>query len=70
MRQSIEFALEDGLDSAEAAESLVTQICYRAADLGLLLDKEGHHLSQYSRHLRRETDTEYHEGYFEEPFGD
>ena len=68
VRQSIKSALEDGLDSPEAIETLVIQICYRAADLGLLLDKKGHHLSQYSRHLRKEPDTEYYEGYFEQPF--
>lgn len=68
VRQNIKSALEDGLDSPETIETLVIQICYRAADLGLLLDKKGHYLSQYSRHLRKEPDTEYYEGYFEEPF--
>ena len=68
VRQSIEVALKDGLDSTEAIESLVTQICYRAADLGFVLDKKGHHLSKYSRHLRKDSETEYYEGYFEEPF--
>jgi hypothetical protein len=68
VRQCIKSALEDGLDSPEAIESLVMQICYRAADLGLLLDNKGHYLSQYSRHLRKEPDTEYYEDYFEEPF--
>jgi len=68
VRQSIEVALKDGLDTTEAIESLVTQICYRAANLGLVLDKKGHHLSQYSRHLRKDPETEYYEGYFEEPF--
>jgi len=68
VRQSIVVALKDGLDSAEAVKSLVTQICYRAADLGFVLDKKGHHLSQYSRHLRKDPETEYYEGYFEEPF--
>jgi hypothetical protein len=68
VRQSIEVALKDGLASTEAIESLVTQICYRTADLGFLLDKKGHHLSQYSRHLRKDPETEYYEGYFEEPF--
>ena len=37
MRLSINYALEDGLDSPEAIEALVMQICYRAADLWLLL---------------------------------
>ena len=70
VRQNIEVALTDGLDSTEAIESLVTQICYRAADLGFVLDKKGQHLSQYSRHLRKDPDTAYYEGYFEEPFED
>ena len=70
VRQSINRALEEGLTRSESIEQLVQQICYRAADLGLLLDKEGHRLSQYSRHLRREPDTEYYDGYFEEPFRD
>ena len=70
VRQSIEVALKDGLAGTEAIESLVTQICYRAADLGFVLDKKGHHLSQYSRHLRKDPETEYYEGYFEEPFED
>ena len=68
VRQSIVVALKDGLDSAEAVKSLVTQICYRAADLGFVLDKKRHHLSQYSRHLRKDPETEYYEGYFEETF--
>jgi len=62
VRQSIVVALKDGLDSKEAVESLVTQICYRAADLGFVLYKKGHHLSQYSRHLRKDSETEYYEG--------
>lgn len=68
VRQSIKTAAEGGLDSSEAIENLVIQICYRAADLGLLLDKKGHRLSQYSRHLRKEHDVKYYDGYFEEPF--
>ena len=70
VRQSIQSALEDGLDSKESIKELVTQICYRASDLSILLDEEGHNLSQYSRHLRREPDCEYYEGYFDEPFMD
>jgi len=62
--QSIHYALEEGLHSQEDVERLVTQICYRAADLGLLLDNEGSSLSQYSRHLRKEKG----DGDFDEPF--
>ena len=70
VRQSISYALKEGLESQESIENLVQQICYRAADLGVLLDQKGHRLAQYSRHLRREPDTEYYEGYFDEPFQD
>jgi hypothetical protein len=55
-----------GLKDEQAVERLVTQICYRAADLAYLLKQEGTTLSRYSRHLRREPDTEYSEGYFDE----
>jgi len=68
VEQSIHHALEDGLHSQEAIANLVTQICYRAADLGLLLERENHSLSQYSRHLRKEPGVVYYEGYFDEPF--
>jgi hypothetical protein len=68
VEQSIHYALEDGLHSQEAIANLVTQICYRAADFGLLLEREGHSLSQYSRHLRKEPGVSYYDGYFHEPF--
>lgn len=66
VRFSIMDALDDGLHGPEAIEKLVTQICFRAADLALLLEQEGEPLSRYSRHLRREPDVEYDEGYFDE----
>ncbi len=68
VEQSIHYALEDGLHSQEAVANLVTQICYRAADFGLLLKREDHSLSQYSRHLRKDQNTSYYESYFDEPF--
>ena len=68
VRLSIHYALEDGINDDKAIENLVTQICYRAADLGYLLDQREHKLSQYSRHLRTESDVGYYEGYFDEPF--
>jgi hypothetical protein len=40
----------------------VTQVCYRAADLGFLLDREGEPLCRYSRPLRREPGVEYDDG--------
>lgn len=69
VRQSIEYAVERGLDNEEDIEQLVIQICYRAADLSVLLEGKNHKLSQYSRHLRKEPDVKYYNGYFEEPFG-
>jgi hypothetical protein len=59
-------AVNEGLRSTEDVERLVKQICYRAADLSYLLDLEGQPLSRYSRHLRREPEVEYYDGYFEE----
>lgn len=66
VRYAILDALEDGLEGTDALEKLVTQICYRAADLAVLLEQEGKPLSRYSRHLRREPEVEYYEGYFDE----
>ena len=66
VRQSIHMAMESGLESAEEIEKLVRQSCYRAADLAYLLKVEASSLSRYSRHLRREPDVEYYEGYFDE----
>ena len=66
VRQSIQVAMEIGLESAEDIEKPVRQICYCAADLADLLKVEGNTLSRYSRHLRREPDVEYHDGYFDE----
>ena len=52
VRFSIEDAIEDGLADEKQIEDLVTQICYRAADLAYLLDMGGERLSDYSRGLR------------------
>jgi hypothetical protein len=66
VRFSVLDAVEKGLSTEEAIDSLVTQICFRTADLAYLLDREAKPLSRYSRHLRREPDVGYHEGYFDE----
>lgn len=66
VRFTIRNGTAEGLSTEEAIEKLVTQICYRTADLAYLLDREGKRLSRYSRHLRREPDVEYYEGYFDE----
>jgi hypothetical protein len=57
---------EDHLGDEASVERLVTQICYRTADLAVLIEREGQPLSRYSRHLRREPGVEYGEGYFDE----
>ena len=66
VRFAVQNAVSEGLSSEAAIEKLVTEICYRAADLGYLLDMRGERLSRYSRHLRKEPDVEYYEGYFDE----
>ena len=66
VRQAIEAAIEKGLSDPESIDQLTIQICYRAADLGYILKQNGEVLSRYSRHLRREPDVEYYEGYFDE----
>lgn len=66
VRQSIQLAVDLGLESTEDVEKLERQICYRASDLAYLLKLEGSSLSRYSRHLRRDPDVEYFDGYFDE----
>jgi hypothetical protein len=66
VRQSIESAATKGLRDEASIERLVTQICFRAADLAFLLEQEGKSLSRYSQHLRREPGVQYVEGDFEE----
>ncbi|MFQ5793813.1 MAG: hypothetical protein ACE5JP_02035 [Candidatus Bipolaricaulia bacterium] len=62
VRQSIEKAVEAGWGDRASIERLVTQICYRAADLAYRLDMEGQRLSDLSEELREET--EYDEEYW------
>jgi hypothetical protein len=54
VRHSIQNAMRDGLGSARDVEKLVTQVCYRAADLAYLLEVEEKQLSDYSEELREE----------------
>ena len=54
VRDSVAQALEEGLDSDVAIERLVTQICYRAADLAVLLQLAGTTLHDYSEELRHD----------------
>ena len=67
VRFSIQDAAEEGLHDSESIEALVTQICYRAADLAFLLEMRKESLFRYSRHLRKESGVEYYEGYFDKP---
>jgi len=67
VRFSIQDAAEEGLHDSESIEALVTQICYRAADLAFALEMRKESLIRYSRHLRKESGVEYHEGYFDDP---
>jgi hypothetical protein len=53
---SIQHAVEGGLDKEGAVERLVTQIGYRAADLGFRLDMEGGQLSGYEQELKEATE--------------
>jgi hypothetical protein len=59
VRYSIQDAVEEGLTDEKAIERLVTQICYRAADLAYLLDLEQRRLSDYSEELREEPDFDF-----------
>ena len=57
-RTGVRFSIKDtvtaGLPDDKAIETLVTQICYRAADLSYLLKQQNRQLSEYSRELREE----------------
>jgi hypothetical protein len=64
VRQAVEGAVSEGLADRASVERLVTQICYRAADLAYRLDAVGQRLSHYSEELREET--EYDEQYWHE----
>jgi hypothetical protein len=56
---SIQFALQEGLETEADVEDLVVQICYRAADLGYLLDMTDERLADYSGELRQEPGVKY-----------
>lgn len=64
VRGCVRAALEEGLslDDEDSVESLVTQVCYRAADLSVLLEDAGQPLQRYSLDLRREPDEEVYDG--------
>lgn len=56
VRLSIRDAVASGLRDDKAIETLVTQICYRAADLSYLLKQQNRQLSEFSGDLREEPD--------------
>ncbi len=56
VRFSIQDAVADGLRDDKAIETLVSQICYRAADLSYLLKQQNRQLSEFSGELREEPD--------------
>ena len=56
VRFSICYAVEEGLNDEGSIERLVTQICYRAADLSFRLKMEDRYLSHYSEDLREESE--------------
>ena len=58
IRASIKRALEEGLEEEAAIERLITQICYRVADPGYLIEMERKQLSDYSFELREETEAD------------
>jgi hypothetical protein len=59
VRYAVHNAVQEGLEAENAIETLVVQICYRAADLAYLLDMQGERLSEYSSDLRKEPGVEY-----------
>ena len=58
VRQSLVFEFEQGPAGDAKIESVVKQICYRAADLGFLLKRNGTKLEDYSENLCSEDDEE------------
>ena len=59
VRQAVQRAMEEGLATDEQVEGLVIQVCYRAADLGYLLQLRDERLHKYSGLLRREPGVTY-----------
>jgi hypothetical protein len=55
IQYSIQDALERGIASSKDVEDLVSQICYRASDMSVLLELRGESLSEYSNLLRQES---------------
>ena len=54
VRFSIQDALDKGITGSEEIKDLVSQICYRASDMAVLLELRKESLSKYSDTLRQE----------------
>lgn len=65
VRFAVMHAVEEGLSDSESIEQLVTQVCYATADMALVLKQKDLPLSRFSRHLRREKDVGYYDGYLD-----
>lgn len=52
VKQSIEYALKNGLSTERSIDELTTQICYRAADLSFVLKERDEPIAKYSEELR------------------
>ena len=59
LRVSIRNAMKEGLTDEDSIERLVTQVCYRVADLSYILRQEGKSLWEYSEQLREETEADH-----------
>jgi hypothetical protein len=57
VRQALIFEFQRHKIGEAEIESAVQQVCYRAADLSYLLDRQNEKLSDYSQELRSENDS-------------
>jgi len=60
VREDIQQAVAEGIESEEKLEALVVQICFRVADLSFRLQSRDEPLHKYSELLRREPGVKYH----------
>ncbi|HKK44315.1 MAG TPA: hypothetical protein VJ964_02255 [Balneolaceae bacterium] len=56
VRDSVKFAVEEGLNDEKSINNLVGQICYRTADLSRVLRQNDEPLWKYSEELRSRAD--------------
>lgn len=60
-REGVRQLLQALCPDAKKLDELVSKVCYRASDLGQLLEQRGETLNRYSLHLRREPGIPYDE---------